>query len=89
MTLLTRIPQIYTLEVHEAEEGGFWGEIIELPGCVSQGETREELRWNIRDALEAVLETEIPDADITEWDEPAHFETYYGSDTPNLTSGTA
>jgi predicted RNase H-like HicB family nuclease len=48
----------YTLVVHEAEEGGYWGEVLELPGCVSQGETIDELRHNIREALEAVLEAE-------------------------------
>ena len=48
----------YGLVIHEAEEGGYWGEILGLPGCVSQGETVEELRNNIGEALEAVLESE-------------------------------
>jgi predicted RNase H-like HicB family nuclease len=48
----------YTVVVHEAEEGGYWGEVLELPGCVSQGETMDEFRHNIREALEAVLESE-------------------------------
>ena len=48
----------YTVVVHEAEEGGYWGEVLELPGCVSQGETIEEFRYNIREALEAILESE-------------------------------
>ena len=43
-----------TLLVHEAEEGGYWGEVYELPGCVSQGETVDELQANIREAIEAV-----------------------------------
>ena len=50
--------QSYTVIVHEAEEGGYWGEVLELPGCVSQGETIDEFRNNIREALEAVLESE-------------------------------
>ena len=29
--------------VHEAEEGGYWGEVPSIPGCASQGETLEEL----------------------------------------------
>jgi hypothetical protein len=29
--------------VHQAEEGGFWAEVPALPGCLTQGETREEL----------------------------------------------
>lgn len=48
----------FTVLVHEGEEGetGFWGEVIELPGCVSQGETSAELKANIREAIEAVLQ---------------------------------
>ena len=41
--------------VHEAEEGGFWGEIPALPGCVSQGETIEELIANLEEAARAWL----------------------------------
>ena len=50
---------IYTVEVHQAEEGGYWAEVAELPGCVSQGETIEELRRNIREAIEAVSQEEV------------------------------
>jgi predicted RNase H-like HicB family nuclease len=46
--------------VHEAEEGGFWAEVPALPGCVSQGETMEELLANVREAIQAWLETEPP-----------------------------
>ena len=48
---------LFTVAVHAAEEGGYWGEVLELPGCMSQGETEEELRRNIIDAIEAVLAT--------------------------------
>lgn len=41
--------------VHEAEKGGFWGEIPALPGCVSQGETLEELTRNMIEAIEGCL----------------------------------
>lgn len=51
MTIITRT---LTVIEHQAEEGGYWAEVLELPGCVSQGETREELRKNIREAIEAV-----------------------------------
>ena len=47
----------YTVIAHEAEEGGWWGEVLELPGCVSQGESIEEFRANIREAIGAVLES--------------------------------
>lgn len=37
--------------IHEAEEGGYWAEVPALPGCVTQGETREELEGNLREAI--------------------------------------
>ena len=45
----------YTVNVWTAEEGGYWAEVEELPGCVSQGETRAELEENIKEAIEAYL----------------------------------
>jgi predicted RNase H-like HicB family nuclease len=41
--------------VHEAEEDGFWAEVPALPGCVTQGETIEEITSNLRDAVEGWL----------------------------------
>jgi predicted RNase H-like HicB family nuclease len=46
--------------VHEAEEGGFWAEAPALPGCVSQGETLEELTANMREAIHGYLDVEVP-----------------------------
>jgi predicted RNase H-like HicB family nuclease len=46
----------YTVVVHEDSEGGFWGEVPALPGCYSQGETIDELKGNIREAIVGVLE---------------------------------
>ena len=45
--------------VHEAEEGGFWGEVPALPGCVSQGETIDELMANLHEAVEGYLDVEV------------------------------
>ncbi|MGH6870746.1 MAG: type II toxin-antitoxin system HicB family antitoxin [Rhizomicrobium sp.] len=45
--------------VHEAEEGGFWGEVPAIPGCVSQGETIEELMTNIHEAIEGCLAVDV------------------------------
>ena len=41
--------------IHRAKEGGLWAEVPSLPGCVSQGETIDELRGNVREAIEAWL----------------------------------
>jgi predicted RNase H-like HicB family nuclease len=42
--------------IHPAEEGGYWAEIPALPGCVSEGESFEEVLGNIREAAEGWLE---------------------------------
>jgi predicted RNase H-like HicB family nuclease len=55
--------------VHAAEEGGFWAEVPALPGCVSQGETLEEVRVNIREAIEGWLLVEDDAAAITSEDQ--------------------
>lgn len=41
--------------IYESEEGGYWAKVPAVPGCVSQGETLEEVRANILDALEGCL----------------------------------
>jgi predicted RNase H-like HicB family nuclease len=49
--------------VHEAEEGGYWADVPALPGCVTQGETMDELEANLREAIElwlSVDESELP-----------------------------
>ena len=45
--------------VHDAEEGGFWAEVPAIPGCVSQGETFEELLQNLYDAIEGCLSVDV------------------------------
>ena len=46
----------FAVIIHQEREGGFWAEVPALPGCYSQGETIEELKTNIREAIEGVLE---------------------------------
>lgn len=51
--------------IHAAEEGGFWAEVPALPGCVTQGESRDEVQSNLREAVEGWLlaaEEELPSA---------------------------
>lgn len=54
--------------VHEAEEGGYWAEVPAIPGCVSQGDTFEELRKNIDEAIEGCLSVGVGDIAISESD---------------------
>lgn len=46
----------YSVVLHEAEEGGFWVEVPALPGCYSQGESRDEALEHVREAIELFLE---------------------------------
>jgi predicted RNase H-like HicB family nuclease len=39
----------------EAEEGGYIGYVAELPGANTQGETLEEVRENLAEAIELIL----------------------------------
>lgn len=41
--------------IHDAEEGGYWAEVPALPGCVTQGETLQELHDNLREAIRGCL----------------------------------
>lgn len=42
--------------VHQAEEGGYWAEVPALPGCITEGDTMEELENNLKDAIHGWLE---------------------------------
>ncbi|MBV8543749.1 MAG: type II toxin-antitoxin system HicB family antitoxin [Acidobacteria bacterium] len=47
----------FTAVFQEAEEGGYIAFIEELPGANTQGETLDEARENLRDAVEVILES--------------------------------
>jgi len=55
-----------------SEEGGYTAVVPSLPGCISEGDTREEALKNIREAIELFLEsveddqTYAPDAEMIE-----------------------
>ena len=46
----------YTILYESEEEGGYSGRCLELPAAISQGETLEELKRNMTEAVELVLE---------------------------------
>jgi predicted RNase H-like HicB family nuclease len=47
----------HTAVFEPAEEGGYIAFVEELPGAISQGETLEEARANLREAIELILDT--------------------------------
>jgi antitoxin HicB len=51
----------YPITIHNAPEGGFVAEIEDLPGCLAQGETLEEVYQEIEIARKLWLETTYED----------------------------
>jgi predicted RNase H-like HicB family nuclease len=47
----------FTAVYQPAAEGGYVAFVEELPGANTQGETLEEARENLREAVELILET--------------------------------
>ena len=45
-----------TVALEEEPDGGFVISVPVLPGCVTQGDTRNEALFNIREAIEVYLE---------------------------------
>jgi len=40
-----------------SDEGGFTASVPSLPGCISEGDTRQDALRNIREAIELFLES--------------------------------
>ena len=58
----------YPLKIHKAEKGGYWAEFPDLPGCITEGDSEEEVLSMAKDALSGWLAVRfernfsIPDA---------------------------
>ena len=63
---MTDLPVILT----PGEDGYLVAECPVIPGCVSQGRTREEALANIREAIELCLENQS----VEGWQLPSEFE---------------
>jgi predicted RNase H-like HicB family nuclease len=46
----------FRIVLEPSEEGGYTAVVPSLPGCISEGNTREEAIKNIREAIELYLE---------------------------------
>ncbi len=44
--------------IEKDEDGGFIGKAVELKGCISQGDTLDDLMKNMKEAIELCLEVE-------------------------------
>jgi len=58
-----RAPFVYrfTIVIEADEGGGYYAFCPALPGCYSQGETLEETKANIREAIQCHLESLVKD----------------------------
>lgn len=54
-----------TIVVHDGEEGGYWAQVPAIAGCVSQGESLDELLENVREAIEGCLSVNASDIPIS------------------------
>jgi predicted RNase H-like HicB family nuclease len=50
-----------TAIIEKAPEGGFWAFCPEIPGANGQGETVEEAKENLREAVTLILEDRLED----------------------------
>ena len=50
--------QTFHVIIEQDEDGGYVGKVAELQGCLSQGDTIDELLGNIKEAIELCLEVE-------------------------------
>jgi len=69
-----RLP--YRVVLYPSNEGGYAAEIPELPGCISQGQSKEEALKMIEDAKICWLESALEDG--IEIPEPTEAEEYSG-----------
>ncbi|MGE3311626.1 MAG: type II toxin-antitoxin system HicB family antitoxin [Limisphaerales bacterium] len=51
----------FTAIVELASEGGFWAVCPEVPGANGQGETVEEAKANLRDAVQLIFDDRLED----------------------------
>ena len=52
----------FTAIIEEAPEGGYWAICPEVPGDNGQGETVEEAKASLREAIRLVFEDRVADA---------------------------
>jgi predicted RNase H-like HicB family nuclease len=56
----------FKVVLERAEEGGYTVYVPSLPGCISEGDTKEEALKNIREAIELYLEPKDEDIIVSE-----------------------
>ena len=62
----------YTAIFEKATEGGYVVSVPALPGCLTQGETFEEAKDNIKDAITGYIEVLREDGDEVPYEHAEH-----------------
>ena len=52
----------FTAIIEEAPEGGYWAICPEVPGANGQGETVDETKESLKEAIRLILEDRVEDA---------------------------
>ena len=52
----------FTAIIETAPEGGFWAICPEVPGANGQGETIEETKQSLKEAIQLIFEDRVDDA---------------------------
>jgi len=60
------VPMEIRAVIHRAEEGGFWAEVPTIPGCVTEGDTWDELTQNLREAVAGCLDVSPDSVEVGE-----------------------
>ena len=55
---------VYKAVVHAEEDGGYWAEVPDLPGCLTQGDTLDEVYHNLTEAIACHLDLTSEDVRI-------------------------
>ncbi len=85
--IIKRLLDFYKPVFHKCEppETGYWVEIPEFPGCVSNGETLEEAREMIEEAAEGWVLTTLEQS--TDWKTTSDMSATQSDDAPPLKEG--
>lgn len=64
-TLPAQTPVSYRALVHPEQEGGYWAEVPDLPGCFTQGDSLDEIYHNLADAVACHLDLDTDSVRIS------------------------
>jgi antitoxin HicB len=63
----------YTRELTPNKDGTWFARIVELPGCMTEGDSPEEALTNLADAMAAWVEVKLEDGDTIPEPSPTEF----------------